>query len=82
MNKEQGNLDDVLPPEPLGTRLAHGLLFEFAFWIVVGLAWLAFEGGVVGLVIVAIVAVLVGVAWRDISRRSKNPIQHTPPPND
>ena len=75
MDKERGNLDDVLPRESFGTRFAHYTFMELAFWAVIVLLWLAFEGGIVGLIITGVVAVLIGVAWRDIARRSKNPIQ-------
>jgi len=82
MEKERGNLDDVLPPERFdGTKFAHWTFVEFAFWIVVGLLWLAFEGGVVGLIITVAVALFVGIAWRDIARRSQNPIEEPPPSN-
>jgi tetrahydromethanopterin S-methyltransferase subunit B len=75
MEKPRGNLDDVVPPQQFGTRLSHAFLIEMGLWFVAGLLWLAFEGGVVGLMIVAVVAVITGFAWRDISRRAKNPIQ-------
>jgi uncharacterized membrane protein len=79
MEKPKGNLDDVMPPESFGTRFAHYTMLEFVFWIVIGLLLLAFEGGIIGLIIVALVAVVVGFAWRDVTRRSKSPIQKVPP---
>ena len=75
MNKQRGNLDDVMPPAELGTRASHFFLLEFAFWAVVALLWLAFEGGIGGLLITAGIALFAGLAWRDLARRAKNPVQ-------
>jgi hypothetical protein len=74
MEKHRGNLDDVIPPEPLGSRVSHFLFLEFGLWALIGVLWLAFEGGVVGLIVLAVVAIVVGFAWRDFGRRAKNPI--------
>jgi hypothetical protein len=75
MDKPRGNSEDALPGESLITGVAHGLLIEFAFWILVGLGWLAFQGGVWGVIVLAFVGVFVGFAWRDFVRRTRNPIQ-------
>ena len=75
MEKLRGNLGDVVPPAPVGSRISHWVGLEFAFWVVIGLLWLAFEGGVVGLTIVGCIAVFGGFAWRDIRRRREKPLQ-------
>jgi hypothetical protein len=82
MEKHRGNLDDVVPPDPLGTRVAHYSIAGFIFWALVALVWLAFEGGVVGALTAAAVAIFIGIAWRDLARRAKNPTQHRPPSNE
>lgn len=82
MDNERGNLDDVLPKEPFGTRLAHYAIFEIAFWFIVGVLVLAFEGGLVGLLIAVAIAVIAGIAWRDIARRAKNPVQQPRSPSE
>ena len=79
MEKPRGNLDDVLPPEPLGSRVSHFAFLEFGLWLVVGLLWLAFEGGIVGLIVLATIALVVAFAWRDFARRAKSPIQSRGP---
>lgn len=42
--------------ERLGLGLAAGILMEFAFWIFAGLLWLAFTGGIWGLVFAVVFA--------------------------
>jgi membrane protein implicated in regulation of membrane protease activity len=75
MSEPRGELHKVPASESFGTRLATGLFVEVALWIAAGLVWLALDGGIVGFLIAAVVAVFVGVAWRDVARRAENPIQ-------
>jgi hypothetical protein len=82
MKRQRGNLDDVMPPAELGSRPSHFFVLEFAFWAVVALLWLAFEGGVVGLLVTAGIALFAGLAWRDLARRAKNPIQAKRPSDE
>jgi predicted PurR-regulated permease PerM len=82
MNEPPSNVDKVSSSEPLGMRLATGLLTQVALLIAAGLVWLALDGGIVGFLIAAVVAVFVGVAWRDVARRAENPIQERTPSNE
>jgi hypothetical protein len=75
MENERGNLDDVLPKEPFGTRVAHYAIVEIAFWLIGGVVLLMLEGGLIGLIIVIAIGIFAGIAWRDIARRAKNPVQ-------
>jgi hypothetical protein len=75
MKNERGNLDDIPSKKPFGTRIAHYAIFEIALWFVVGVLVLAFEGGPIGLLIAVAIAIIAGIAWRDIARRARNPMQ-------
>jgi O-antigen/teichoic acid export membrane protein len=79
MEKHRGNLDDAVPPDPLGTRVAHFAIAEFVICALVALVWLAFEGGIVGAVIAASAAIVIGIAWKDLARRANNPIRRNAP---
>jgi hypothetical protein len=75
MKDERGNLDDVLPKEPFGSRVAHYAIFEIAFWLITVVLLLLLEAGLIGFLIAVAIAIAVGIAWRDIARRAKNPVQ-------
>ncbi len=60
--------------ERLGMGFAAGVLMEFAFWIFAGLLWIAFSGGVWGIVIALALAGCVVFVWWDL-RKSDDPNQ-------
>ena len=62
-----------------GESFVLGVALEVAFWLVVGLLWLAFSGGVVGAVIALVVGGSVFVLVRAVVKRSRNPIQSQAP---
>lgn len=54
--------------ERLGMGFAAGVLAEFAFWIFAGLLWVAYSGGVWGIVIALVLAVCVAFILWDIQK--------------
>ena len=68
-------MPDISPKGPFGTHVGLLRFVEIVLWVIFGLVWLAFEGGVLGLAFGLVIAVSVGIAWRDIARRIRNSTQ-------
>ena len=56
-----------------------GTAFEIAFWLAVGLLWLALDGGLIGAAVAIVLGGIVFFFWRALEERGTRPVNSQTP---